>query len=136
METCGNGCISPNDAESASSIPPPSSIAAPEVNGVDAGKSSERFSTEPNDQAVAPTRIATQGSTPNCGSPPCNSSTPTPQNPSKVEARRRQWKRCCRKTSVSMTSVMSGSVASSTDAMPEGTYSSAQNSSPYSATNM
>ena len=32
--------------------------------------------------------------------------------------------------------VMSGSVASSTDAMPDGTYFSAQNSGPYSATNM
>ncbi len=35
-----------------------------------------------------------------------------------------------------MTSVISGSVASSTDAMPDGTYFSAQKSGPYSATNM
>ena len=61
---------------------------------------------------------------------------PTPANPSTVAAARPRRHFCWRRMNISITSVMMGMVAASTETTPDGTYFSAQNSGPYSATNI
>ncbi|XWK50327.1 hypothetical protein RBB78_00180 [Tunturiibacter empetritectus] len=121
---------SPVNADTTSSPLPPSIICTPAVTRRDLGSVSDRVSTDPVDHANDPPSTARQGHSFSPPSPVFNSITATPQNPIISANTTRHRNLCWRKTNTSSAAVNRGSVASSTEVMPEGTYCSAQKSAP------
>src|SRR6478752_5854969 len=103
-------------------------ICAPALVTFDSGRTASFAMTVPIAQEVEHNRMTEQAAMLAWPGPESRASTPTPAKPRQSEAKRDQRNPSLRKTKTCSSAVEIGMVATSTEAMPEGTAFSAQNS--------